>query len=373
VQPFTISQAQSPGVAAQASTAYQQAGVNLKAARSLVTIAKRLAKTTTRPDIKPSALGGFGGAFELPAGYRQPLLVAGCDGVGTKLELARLLNRWDTVGQDLVAMSVNDLLVQGAEPLVFLDYMATGQLSLPQFEAVLSGVAEGCRQSNCTLIGGETAEMPGAYTNGQVDLAGFALGVVEKSQMLPRLDDLGPNTVLIGLTSSGLHSNGYSLVRKLLLGDRQIPLTTVPQGANQDLATLLMAPTTIYVKPVLDVLKQMPGAVQAMVHVTGGGFYDNIPRVLPDHLQAEMNPLAWDWPVIFHYLQELGDLSWETMFQTFNCGIGYILMVDKTHEQAVKQHLNTHWGQHGMEALTIGKLVANHDVTGDPALSFQVG
>jgi phosphoribosylformylglycinamidine cyclo-ligase len=314
--------------------AYRQAGVDLKSAEAVVNIAREAALQTQKPWLL-GGIGGFSGAFEIPAGYSQPVLLCGCDGVGTKLKLAFEANRHDTVGLDLVAMSVNDILVNGGQPLVFLDYLATRKIQGEQLAEVLSGMARGCEQSGCALIGGETAEMPGFYAPGEYDLAGFCVGVVEKANLYPRKDRIQPGDVLIGLASNGLHSNGYSLVRKILFSDHQLDLNAFIPGLNAVLADVLLAPTRIYVKPVLKILEKHPQAVHAMVHVTGGGFYDNIPRVLTPEVSAEIDSSRWEAPPIFAYLKKLGNLSDETLWHTFNCGIGYILVVASDQAQAV--------------------------------------
>jgi phosphoribosylformylglycinamidine cyclo-ligase len=308
--------------------AYRQAGVDLKRALAVVDIAKAAA-APTRTAATLGGIGGFSGAFEIPEGYRRPVLLAACDGVGTKLEVAKLAGKHDTIGVDLVAMSVNDILVQAGEPLVFLDYVATDKIEPPILTDILAGVAEGCLQAGCALIGGETAEMPGFYPEGSYDLAGFCVGVAEKQRLLPKHAAMQAGDVLIGLPSTGPHSNGYSLIRKILLQDHAIDLQSRPESlAGQTVAEAILAPTRIYVKPVLALLQQLPeDAVRGMIHVTGGGFYDNIPRILPDSLSAEIDMMAWQPPAIFPYLQALGELSPEAMAHTFNCGIGFILVV----------------------------------------------
>ena len=310
--------------------AYRQAGVDLKHAEAVVDIARRAARGTMQPWVM-GGIGGFSGAFEIPPGYRQPIMLCACDGVGTKLKLAFEANRHDTVGIDLVAMSVNDILVNGGRPLAFLDYLATQRMIPEQLEPLLSGLAEGCRQAGCALVGGETAEMPGFYTPGEYDLAGFCVGVAEKEALYPRSQRIQAGNVLIGLASSGLHSNGFSLVRKIL-ADNAVDTGTVipllnPNGENATLSKVLLTPTRIYVQPVLKLLEALPEAVHAMVHVTGGGFYDNIPRVLNADVSAELDSARWPLPPIFRYVQSLGGLSDETLWHTFNAGIGYILVV----------------------------------------------
>jgi phosphoribosylformylglycinamidine cyclo-ligase len=332
--------------------AYRQAGVDLKSAEAVVDIAREAARKTQKPWLL-GGIGGFSGAFEIPAGYSKPVLLCGCDGVGTKLKLAFEANRHDTVGIDLVAMSVNDILVNGGQPLVFLDYLATQKIQGEQLAQVLSGIAKGCEQSGCALIGGETAEMPGFYSPGEYDLAGFCVGVAEKANLYPRKDRIQHGDVLIGLASNGLHSNGYSLVRKILFTDHQLDLNAFIPELDAVLADVLLAPTRIYVKPVLKILEKHPQAVHAMVHVTGGGFYDNIPRVLTPEVSAEIEASCWKAPPIFDYLQTLGNLSNETLWHTFNCGIGYILVVAPDQAQAVLDSFERHTDE---KAFRIGQL-----------------
>lgn len=334
--------------------AYRQAGVDLKSAEAVVDIAQKAASKTRKPWLL-GGIGGFSGAFEIPTGYRQPVMLCGCDGVGTKLKLAFEADKHNTVGIDLVAMSVNDILVNGGQPLVFLDYLATQKIEGPQLEQVLSGIAEGCEQADCALIGGETAEMPGFYQSGEYDLAGFCVGVAEKANLYPRKAQIQPGDVLIGLASNGLHSNGYSLVRKILFADTQHDLNGFVPDLNAVLADVLLAPTRIYVKPVLKILEKHPDAVHAMVHVTGGGFYDNIPRVLTPEVSAELDASSWQPPAIFSYLQTVGNLTHEAMWHTFNCGIGYILAVAPEQAQAVLDSFNQDTDE---RAFIIGKLIA---------------
>ncbi len=306
--------------------AYRQAGVDLKSAEVVVDIAKKATATNQKPWML-SGIGGFSGAFEIPQGYHQPVLLSACDGVGTKLKLAFESGIHDTVGIDLVAMSVNDLLVNGGKPLVFLDYVATDKIRPEVLASILKGIAEGCHQSDCALAGGETAELPGFYQNGEYDLAGFAVGVVEKANMLPKLNQIDAGDVLIGLPSSGLHSNGFSLVRKILFPDGQ--------PWNRHHLDLAMRPTRIYVQEVLALLNAFPEAIPAMAHITGGGFYDNLPRILPEGMSAKINSQAWQWPEIYETLKQEGGLSLETLCHTFNCGIGMVLVVKKDAAQAV--------------------------------------
>ena len=334
--------------------AYRQAGVDLKHASTVVDIAKQAAKMTPKAWLL-GGIGGFSGAFEIPPGYQHPVLLCACDGVGTKLKLAFECNQHETVGIDLVAMSVNDILVNGGKPLVFLDYIATEKIQPPQLEQILKGIGEGCQQADCALIGGETAEMPGFYTKGEYDLAGFCVGIAEKETLYPRKEKIQAGDVLIGLASSGLHSNGFSLVRKILFEDHQLELHQNIPELSASLAETLLNPTRIYVQSVLSLLRQFPDAIHAMVHVTGGGFYDNIPRVLQSGISADIDASTWHAPPIFSYLQSLGNLSNETMWHTFNCGIGFILVVSPEQRDEVLQFLST---QTSESAYVIGQLIA---------------
>ncbi|RUO21460.1 phosphoribosylformylglycinamidine cyclo-ligase [Aliidiomarina haloalkalitolerans] len=302
------------------SLSYKDAGVDIDAGNALVQRIKNVTRRTTRPEVMGS-IGGFGALCEIPAGYKQPVLVSGTDGVGTKLRLAIDLKKHDTVGIDLVAMCVNDLIVQGAEPLFFLDYYATGKLDVDVAADVVAGIGEGCVQSGCALIGGETAEMPGMYEAGDYDLAGFCVGVVEKADIIDG-SKVAAGDALIAVASSGPHSNGYSLIRKVI-EVANADLTADFHG--KPLADHLMAPTRIYVKPVLELIKQVN--VHAISHITGGGFQENIPRVLPEHCKAVVERSSWQWPVIFSWLQENGNIAREEMFRTFNCGVGLVIAV----------------------------------------------
>jgi len=349
------------------SEAYRQAGVDLDSAARVVDIARAAARPTQQP-WQLGGLGGFSGAFEIPAGYRQPVLLSGCDGVGTKLKIAFMANDHRTVGIDLVAMSVNDILVNGGKPLAFLDYVATGKILPDAFSQILSGISEGCQQAGCALLGGETAEMPGMYLNDEYDLAGFCIGIAEKDELYPHLDAMQVNDTLIGLPSAGLHSNGYSLVRKILFQDHALAMQTIPEGWTHSLKEELLQPTRIYVARVLSLLSALPTAVKGMVHVTGGGFYDNLPRALPARLSAEIDAGAWRLPPIFQYLQALGGLSNETLWHTFNCGVGYILIVDPTQAQAVLAHLNQDAATRD-KAFIMGQLIASHNQRAEVLIS----
>jgi phosphoribosylformylglycinamidine cyclo-ligase len=301
---------------------YAQAGVDIDAGDALVERIKPLAKKTLRPEVL-GGIGGFGALMSLPQKYKEPILVSGTDGVGTKLKLAFALNKHDTVGQDLVAMSVNDVLVQGAEPLFFLDYFACGKLDVDTATTVIQGIARGCELSGCALIGGETAEMPGMYPAGEYDLAGFCVGVVEKSKIIDG-KSVCEGDVVLGLSSSGAHSNGYSLVRKIMEVSRADPLVPLP-GTDQPLRDTVLAPTRIYVKPVLKLMESVN--VKAMAHITGGGLTENIPRVLPEGLMAQLDKRSWPRPALFDWLQQQGNVADAEMHRTFNCGIGFVIVV----------------------------------------------
>lgn len=304
---------------------YKDAGVDIDAGDALIEKIKPLAKRTARPGVL-AGIGGFGSLFELPTGYQQPVLVSGTDGVGTKLRLAIELNRHDTIGIDLVAMSVNDILVQGAEPLYFLDYFACSALNVATAESVVSGIARGCELSGCALIGGETAEMPGMYARDDYDLAGFAVGIVEKSRMIDG-SAISAGDQLIGLASSGAHSNGYSLVRRVIereLGEVSAQSLSKPFG-DGTLADALMTPTRLYVKAVLELVQQ--DLVSGMAHITGGGLLENVPRILPDQFAAKIDGASWQQPELFNWLAKAGNIGDDEMHRVFNCGIGMVLVV----------------------------------------------
>jgi phosphoribosylformylglycinamidine cyclo-ligase len=323
---------------------YRDAGVDIDAGDALVDRIKPLAKRTMRPEVL-GGIGGFGALFEVPKNYKDPVLVSGTDGVGTKLKLAFTLNRHDTVGIDLVAMSVNDILVQGAEPLFFLDYFACGKLSIDTAAAVVGGIAKGCELSGCALIGGETAEMPGMYPEGEYDLAGFAVGAVERSQILDG-SRVAAGDVLLGLASSGFHSNGYSLVRKVLeracgeLSVDALNRAKVP-GTDTPLTDLVMAPTRLYVKPMLSALGAHRESIKAMAHITGGGLVGNVPRVLPENLTAVLHQNSWTLPPVMAWLQAQGNVPTDEMHRVFNCGIGMVVVVNASQAEAVAAHLTT--------------------------------
>lgn len=305
------------------SLTYRDAGVDIDAGDQLVENIKPFAKRTLRPEVL-GGIGGFGALVEVSKKYREPVLVSGTDGVGTKLKLAFELDRHDTVGIDLVGMSVNDILVQGAEPLFFLDYFACGKLDLETATTVIKGIAVGCEQAGCALIGGETAEMPGMYPAGEYDLAGFAVGVVEKSDIISGAD-IKPGDVVLGLASNGAHSNGYSLVRKIISAHK-VDLSQKLEGST--LSDLIMAPTRIYVKPLLALMTSL--SVKGMAHITGGGLLENIPRVLPDNVVAQLDGRAWHTPVLFDWLRTEGNIAAQEMYRTFNCGIGMVVIVSQS-------------------------------------------
>ncbi|MBS0323167.1 MAG: phosphoribosylformylglycinamidine cyclo-ligase [Proteobacteria bacterium] len=305
------------------SLTYRDAGVDIEAGDALVDRIKPFARRTMRPEVL-GGIGGFGALFEISKKYREPVLVSGTDGVGTKLKLAFHLNKHDTVGQDLVAMSVNDILVQGAEPLFFLDYFACGRLDVDTAADVIKGIAQGCELAGCALIGGETAEMPSMYPEGEYDLAGFAVGAVEKSRIIDG-STIVPGDVVLGLASSGAHSNGYSLVRKII--DRANPDMNA-DFHGRPLRDVLLAPTRIYVKPLLGLMDTL--AVKGMAHITGGGLVENVPRVLPEGVSAVLEQQAWPLPPLFRWLQKEGNVADAEMHRVFNCGIGMVVVVAAT-------------------------------------------
>lgn len=316
----------------KSSLSYRDAGVDIDAGDALVDRIKPWAKRTMRPEVM-GGIGGFGALMGLPARYKNPVLVSGTDGVGTKLKLAFMLNRHDTVGIDLVGMSVNDILVQGAEPLFFLDYFACGKLDVDVAEQVIKGIAVGCEQSGCALIGGETAEMPGMYPMGEYDLAGFAVGVVEREAIING-NTICPGDVVLGLASSGPHSNGYSLIRKIIEVNK---LDLNADFGGRTLADALMTPTRIYVKPLLALIASLP--VKGMAHITGGGLTGNVPRILADNLTAVIDSHQWEMPAIFRWMQHHGGLADAEMHRTFNCGIGMVVIVAAEHAEAAIQQL----------------------------------
>lgn len=311
------------------SLSYKDAGVNIDAGNALVERIRQVAERTRRPEVS-GGLGGFSALCEIPAAYRQPVLVSGTDGVGTKLRLAITLGRHDTIGIDLVAMCVNDLLVCGAEPLFFLDYYATGCLNVDVAARIVTGIGQGCEQAGCALVGGETAEMPGMYTGEDYDLAGFCTGVVEKSGIIDG-SAVRSGDSLIALASSGPHANGYSLIRKILEVSQTDLMSTEIDGSP--LADVLLEPTRIYVKPLLNLIKTCP--VHALSHITGGGLLENIPRVLPGQTRAVINTQSWQRPAIFEWLREQGNVDEREMYRTFNCGVGMVIVVPEETRQDV--------------------------------------
>lgn len=332
---------------------YAQAGVDIDAGNALVERIKPAAKRTTRPGVM-SGLGGFGALFDLKAaGYDDPVLVAATDGVGTKLRIAIDTGHVDGVGIDLVAMCVNDLVCQGAEPLFFLDYFATGKLETETAARVVEGIAEGCVRSGCALIGGETAEMPGMYPAGDFDLAGFAVGAMERGAALP--EGVKDGDILLGLASDGVHSNGYSLVRKLVEMSGLGWDAACPWG-DSTLGEALLAPTRLYVKPALAAIEA--GDVHALAHITGGGLTENLPRVLPEGLGAEIDLDSWALPDLFKWMRGVGGIAEAEMLKTFNCGIGMILVVDPESEYAIDELLT----EHGEHVHRIGRVVAGEGV-----------
>ena len=322
------------------SLTYKDSGVDITKGNQLIERIKPIAKSTFRPGVL-AGLGGFGAMFEIPLDkYKNPVLISGTDGVGTKLKVAEMLNKHDTIGIDLVAMCVNDLIVQGAEPLFFLDYFATGSLNPDIATSVIEGIGEGCRQSGCSLIGGETAEMPGMYSGDDYDLAGFCVGIAEKSRIIDG-SKVSEGDHIVALGSSGPHSNGYSLIRKVL--EKSTP-------TNEQLNSLV-EPTRIYVRSILSLLNTLP--VHAISHITGGGLLENIPRVLPDHLAAKLDPASWTQPEIFQWLQDQGNIATSEMYRVLNCGVGMVVVISRESSNEAINHLNSC----GENAWLIGEVV----------------
>jgi phosphoribosylformylglycinamidine cyclo-ligase len=348
------------GKDAQQGLSYRQAGVDIDAGNALVRAIGPLVKATRRRGAD-AEIGGFGGVFDLKAGgFGDPLLVAATDGVGTKLKIANAVGKHDTIGIDLVAMSVNDLVVQGAEPLFFLDYYATGRLSVEVATDVVRGIADGCRQAGCALIGGETAEMPGMYAEGDYDLAGFAVGAVERGA-LPR--DIAAGDAVLGLASSGVHSNGFSLARRVVEHAGLGYGSPAPFAEETTIGEALLTPTRIYVKPLLKAIRET-GALKALAHITGGGFPENIPRVLPKHLAAEIDLAAVRVPPVFSWLAKTGGVEAKEMLRTFNCGIGMIVVVPAADAATVGAVLQ----REGETVVPLGRILGRH---AGPAVTFN--
>jgi len=316
---------------------YKEAGVDIEAGNSFVQKIKPLVKSTFRPEVM-TEIGGFGGLFSLNASkYKNPVLVSGTDGVGTKLKLAFLADRHDTVGIDLVAMCVNDIVVQGAEPLFFLDYLATGKLDPDKAAQIVAGIAEGCRQAGCALIGGETAEMPGFYADGEYDIAGFTVGVVEKEQIIDG-SSITVGNKLIGIGSSGLHSNGYSLARRIIFDHMGLAINSQLPDSTKTVDEELLTPTRIYVRSIMNLLKDF--RINGIAHITGGGLLENVPRVLPKGCAANIKLGSWTMPSIFTIMQKVGNVEQNEMYRTFNMGIGMVLAVAATDVDDILSRLN---------------------------------
>lgn len=358
--------ANKPADPASPGLTYRDAGVDIDAGNRLVETIKPLIKATARPGVMGS-IGGFGGLFDLKAtGMKDPLLVAANDGVGTKLKIAIETGIHDSVGIDLVAMCVNDLVVQGAEPLFFLDYFASGHLEEGVAADVIKGIAEGCEIAGCALIGGETAEMPGMYAKGDYDLAGFSVGAVERGALLPTAT-IAPGDALIGLSASGVHSNGFSLVRKILEINHITLNAPAPFNPSQTMAEALLTPTRIYVRPLLKALREV-GGINALAHITGGGLLENIPRVLPTGLSAEIDLAALTPPPVFDWLKSAGNVNEEEMLRTFNCGTGMVIVAERNKAEALITLLNNE----GEAATRIGQITENSaPFTSRNSLNFQ--
>lgn len=331
-------------------TDYRQAGVDIEAGEEVVRRIRPLAKSTFRPEVLGD-IGSFGGLFQFASEkYVDPVLVSGTDGVGTKLKLAFLMDRHDTVGIDLVAMCVNDIIVSGAEPLFFLDYLAVGELVVSKAEAIVQGISQGCQQAGCALIGGETAELPSFYQAGEYDLAGFAVGVVEREAILTG-EHIKPGDVVIGLASSGLHSNGFSLARRVLLEQAGLSTESSLDGLDGTLGETLLTPTRIYVKPALQLIKEF--SIRGLAHITGGGLTGNVPRILPKGCRAHIKKGAWSISPIFSHIQTLGQVEEDEMYRVFNMGIGFVLIVPSDQAQAVVDRAN----DLGEQAFRIGEVL----------------
>lgn len=337
----------------QQGMTYGDAGVDIDAGNELVERIGDSVARTQRPEAL-GGLGGFGGAFAVPEGYKEPVLISGTDGVGTKLRLAMDMERHDRIGTDLVAMCANDIIVTGAEPLFFLDYYATGKLNNDIATDVINGIATGCEQAGCSLIGGETAEMPGMYQGNDYDLAGFCVGIVERKRLIDG-SRVEAGNALIGLGSSGPHANGYSLIRRIL---EHTGADLKQSVGTETLGEALMAPTRIYVKPLLEILHQFD--VRAMAHITGGGLTENLPRVLPGGTEALIDTHSWQWPDVFQWLQRAGNVATEEMFRTFNCGVGMVVCIPETERDQVLETLN----DAGEDAWLLGHIQASEESTG---------
>jgi phosphoribosylformylglycinamidine cyclo-ligase len=340
---------------------YREAGVDVEAGRAFVNQIRNLVHSTFRPEVI-GGLGGFGGCFQLPVGYKEPVLVSGTDGVGTKLKIAHTLNRHDTVGIDLVAMCVNDVLTSGAEPLFFLDYVATGKLEPEQLTAVVAGIADGCKQAGCALLGGETAEMPGFYQAGEYDLAGFCVGIVEKSLMLNG-SQVQIGDIALALPSTGVHSNGYSLVRKII-NDKGLNWDDTPEMlSGKTLAETFLTPTRIYVKPIL--AAQKAGLeIHGMAHITGGGLPENLPRCLSENQAIKIHSQNWTIPPLFNWLAQTGEVNLQAMYNTFNMGIGFVILVPPQQAQATISYFESQ----DITVFTIGEVISGSgELIGLPA------
>ncbi|MFM1841946.1 MAG: phosphoribosyl formylglycinamidine cyclo-ligase [Cyanobacteriota bacterium] len=329
---------------------YRQAGVDVEAGREFVTRIRQQVESTFRPEVM-GGIGGFAGLFELPAGYQSPVLVSGTDGVGTKLKIAQAMNQHHTIGIDLVAMCVNDILTTGAEPLYFLDYLATGKLEPAQLAEVVTGIVEGCKQSGCALLGGETAEMPGFYGAGEYDAAGFAVGIVEKSKLLNG-SQVQIGDAAIAIESSGVHSNGFSLVRKIIDSNGWQWSDCLPEWGGQSLGELFLTPTRIYVKPIQALLKS-DISIHGMAHITGGGLPENLPRCLGPGQSIQVKANSWPILPVFHWLAAKGQVNETAMFNTFNLGVGFVVLVPAEQGQATIAF----FGQHGLNASQIGEVI----------------
>lgn len=335
---------------------YRDAGVDIDAGNLSVKLIKDSVRATYRPEVLGD-LGGFGGLFAMSTRYKEPVLVSGTDGVGTKLRFAFLLNKHDTIGQDAVAMCVNDILVQGAEPLFFLDYLAVGRLEPEQVADIVRGVANACRESGCALIGGETAEMAGFYAEGEYDIAGFAVGVVEKSRIITS-ERVKAGDVILGLPSSGVHSNGYSLVRKIVFDVKGFRGDEYIDELGRTIGEELLTPTRLYPKACLPLIEKFD--IHGMVHVTGGGYYENIPRALPDGMGADIDAAAWPVPPVFRLLKEWGNVDWREMYRTFNMGIGMMIIAGTDEAEGIKADL----ASRGEAVYEIGRVTrGSHEVT----------